>query len=130
MSVPADRYDLPRNKFPACLESVLSSPLQSAAAGHLHPHNRYTLDVVVPDDRSQFFRIVYIIQLGATDDCNLTFHKFLMHIGISIGRTIRRDQQLCAFEKWSLCRYQLNLIWQGHWLRRETGWNPELGASV
>ena len=109
MSVPADRNDLPGNEFTACLESILCSPLQSAATGHLHPHNSNAPYIIIPDDPSQFLRVIYLVQLGAADDCSLAFHEFLMHIGIGIGCAIRCDQQLCPFKKWSLCRHQLNL---------------------
>ena len=83
--------------------------MQPAAAGHFHPHDSNALDIVVPDDRGQFIRIVHIIQLGAANDCDLAFHELLVHIGIGVRRAVCRDQQLRTVKERSLCRYQLDL---------------------
>ena len=109
MSITADGNNLPGNEFAACLERVLSCPLQSSAAGHFHPHDRYALDLVVTDDRSQFLCVIHSIQFGAADEGDPALHEFLMHIGIGVGCAVSRNQQLSAFIKWSLRRQQLDL---------------------
>ena len=108
-AVPGDRYDLPRDEFAAASERVLCRSLESAAAGNFHADDGHALDVIIPDDLCQFVRIVHCIQLRAADDRDFAAHKFLMHVGVSVSRTVGSDQQLCSVKEGSLRRNQLDL---------------------
>ena len=68
LAVTGNRDDLPRDKLAAAAQSRFRRPLESAAAWHLHPYDRDTLDVIVPDNRGQLFAVIDRVQLGAADD--------------------------------------------------------------
>ena len=70
--------DLPRDKFPALLERLFRRQFQPAAAGHLHPHDGDALDVVLPDDLRQLFRIVHAVQLGAAHQRDVSLNEPLV----------------------------------------------------
>jgi hypothetical protein len=53
LTVAGNRNDLPRDKFAAAAQGRFRRPLESSAAGHLHPDDCDALDIIVPDDRGQ-----------------------------------------------------------------------------
>jgi len=61
-----------------------------------NPHDRYALDVVVPDTRDQLFAVVGRVQLGTAEDRVFAAHELLMQIGIGIGGTVGGNQEFRA----------------------------------
>ena len=72
MSVTADCHNLPLNEFTACLKCILCGSLQSAAAGHLHPHDCYALEIVISEECSSLFGVVLIVRLWTPNDDDLS----------------------------------------------------------
>ena len=60
-----------------------------------HEHAIKTLEqhfkVIFSNNPGQFLTILYGIQFWTANQCNFSFHKFLMKIRISISRTICRN---------------------------------------
>ena len=100
---------MPGDELAAVFKGCFRSSLQAAAARNFHADNGHALNVIVPDDLSQLFGIVDIIQLGTSDQCDLTLHKLFMHIGVGISRAVRCDQQLRIIVEMCLRRQELDL---------------------
>ena len=108
-SIGGDGNHLPRNKLSAGLQSTLDCVFDTAAAGYFHPYHLYTLDVVVPDDLRQLFRIIPFVQLGTADQGDMVPDKIVMEAAVSISCTVCRNQQICAVKIGSIYRYQFDL---------------------
>ena len=109
--VTTDGHDLPRQELAAAAQRVLGSPLQTTTAGHVHADDGHTLDVIVRDDLCQFLGIVDAIEFWTADDRHFAFHKVFVHVRISIGRAVCRDEQFRAFEERRLRRKKFDLAW-------------------
>ena len=109
--IPRDRNDLPRKTFTAGSVRILRCSLKTATARHFHPHYGYTLDGVVGQNGSQFFCVVYSIQLGAADQRDSTTHKVLVKIGVGIGGAICSKEKISTFKEWGFFRKKLDLAW-------------------
>ena len=100
---------MPGQEFSAGLDGILRRHFQPAAAGHFHPHDSDTADIVCFDDGRQFLGIISFVQLRASDEGDPTPDEFLMEVCISESRTIRRDEKVCPLEIRRCQRHQLDL---------------------
>ena len=67
-AVQGDGMDLPGEELAAVFQGSDGGVFETAAAGHLHPHDGHALDVVIAEDLGQLFAVVHGIQLGAADE--------------------------------------------------------------
>ena len=70
----------------------------SAAAGNFHAYDSYTLDVVFPDDGSQFFTVIAVVQLWAADEGDMVADEFAVEVAVSVSGAVGGDEQIGAFE--------------------------------
>ena len=91
------------------LQGSLYCPLESTAAGHLHPQDGNALDVIQRYDLAQLFGVIDCIQFGAADERDFAAHEFLVHVGVGVGRAVRGDQELRPVKEGRLHRNELDL---------------------
>ena len=84
---------LPRNEFSALLERFFHRHLQPAAAGHLHPHDSNSFDVVLPDDLGQLFGIVHAVQFRAAHQGDVPLDELLVEGGVGVGGAVGGDEE-------------------------------------
>lgn len=109
MPVDRDGDHLPGKELAAGLEGVLDRLFQTAAAGDFHAHDAHALDVVVPDDGGELFRVVHVVQLGAADEGHVAAHELGMEVGIGVGGAVRCHQQVGAVVVGGLQGHELDL---------------------
>ena len=68
-------------------QRLLHRPLQTAAAGHFHPHQSHRADIVQPEDLGELFAVIHRVQLGTANDGHLALHVPGMEIPTGKGRT-------------------------------------------
>ena len=68
-------------------------PLDSTAARNFHPHDGYTLNLVLPDNLGQFFTVIDGVQLGTANQRYFPADKIVMEIAVGVGGAVCRNQQ-------------------------------------
>ena len=84
-------------------------PLQTAAAGNLHPGQGDAFDVIGGKDLRQLFRVVRLVQLRAADQADAAADEILVETAVGIGRAVRRDQQIRPVKEGGVDRDKLDL---------------------
>ena len=108
-SVGRNSYNLPRNELSACLQRTLDCVFNAAAAGNLHSDHLDAFDVVLCDDGGQLFCIIALVQLGTADQGDVIAHEIRVKVGVSVGRAVGSDQQVCTVKVGCAHRNQLDL---------------------
>ena len=55
---------------------------------HFHSYYCYTFNVIISNYLRKLFAVIHCVKLWTTYNCNLSIHKFLMEISVSISCTI------------------------------------------
>ncbi len=90
--VCGDNCYTPGNEFAALLQCALDGVFNAAAAGGLARHG-HALDIVFTQDGGELFRVVALIQLGASDERYAAADEILVKRTVGVRGAVRRDEQ-------------------------------------
>lgn len=107
--VCGDNCYTPGNEFAALLQCALDGVFNAAAAGDLHARHGHTLDIVFTQDGGELFRVVALIQLGASDERYAAADEILVKRTVGVRGAVRRDEQSCALKIRRVHRSKLDL---------------------
>ena len=88
LSVGGQSNYMEREVLSAAAQCGACGVLYSAAARHFHTDDSQAFHGVLPQNFSQLFAVVCVIQLWAADQCDFTLHKCLMEIAVGISGTV------------------------------------------
>lgn len=95
--------------LPLCCNARLtafSMPPQQGTSMRAHGH---ALDIVFTQDGGELFRVVALIQLGASDERYAAADEILVKRTVGVRGAVRRDEQSCALKIRRVHRSKLDL---------------------
>ena len=88
---------------------TLCGKLKTAAAGHLHPHERYAAHVVCVQYLAELFGVIDGVELGTAYEQRSAVYEILVEAAVGVGGAVRCNEKMRTVEVFGLHGGQLEL---------------------